>query len=159
MSWRRLKSAAQARPGPSMTSLRTSKISCAQTTHLSLAKLHREAGLTLLKPSPPSAGAISAAWSRQLDHSRILPSQPPPSGATCWLRHTTTPPTRYRHLRAKLPHPLGSIPLWTSRNGRGCAALACYRSCGGGNDVIVAHREPEAVRKPARGSMFQSRTI
>ena len=37
---------------------RTSKISCAQTTHLSLAKLHREAGLSLLKPSPPSAGAI-----------------------------------------------------------------------------------------------------
>ena len=37
---------------------RTSKISCAQTTHLSLAKLHREAGLTLLKPSPPPAGAI-----------------------------------------------------------------------------------------------------
>jgi hypothetical protein len=71
----------------------------------------------------------------------VLPSQPPTSGATCWLRRTTTPPTRYRPLRAKLPHPLGSIPLWPSRNGRGCAALACYRSCGGGNDVIVAHRD------------------
>eukprot|EP01043_Picozoa_sp_COSAG02_P048104 COSAG02_NODE_4688_length_5091_cov_8.316185_8_plen_101_part_00 len=47
----------------------------------------------------------------------------------------------------------------TPRNGRGCAALACYRSCGGGNDVIVAHPGPQPVRTPARGSMLQSRTV
>jgi hypothetical protein len=94
------------------------------------------------------------------------PALPPSSHYFATSPHDSLLATPHHHsthalspLRAKPPYPLGSIPLCPSGNGRGCAALACYRSCGRGNDVIVAHPEAEAVRKPARGSMFQSRTI
>ena len=81
-----------------------SKNSCTQTAHLSFAKLHAQASLTLLKPTPPPLASI-----RGLEP----PARPQPhfdltaAGAAGWLSRTAAAPARCGHLLAKPPHPLG----------------------------------------------------